>query len=492
MPRGKIGRPTELFIDGDWIEGSGKVEVINPATEEVLGLTSEGSAKQAEEAVLAARKAFDEGSWSRLTGCERGELLNRLADLFETHKDEIIEVLISEIGAVRAQAEMLHFNMPLGQLRWWAEQAEQFEYRELMRLADQRGEGRIGTPEVRKEPVGVVSAITPFNFPWSLGIWKLGPALAMGNTMVLKPSPYTPTSSLIHAQLLAEAGLPAGVFNVVTGGADVGETLTTHPGVDMVTFTGSDTIGRQVGAQATGHLKKVVLELGGKSPNIVFEGSKLDPIVSHQIFQFTAQAGQGCSLNTRLLVQRSIHDEMVERVCGALAHFKVGDPNDPTSMMGPLIREVQRQRVERYVREGLEAGAKVAFGGGRPPGLDRGYYVEPTVLTGVKNDMAVAQDEIFGPVLCVIPFDDKEDAIRIANASRYGLAASVWHPDPTEAYSVAARLRAGSIGVNGGGGGSPESPYGGWKDSGIGVENGKYGLHEYVRLKALSYPAGGA
>jgi aldehyde dehydrogenase (NAD+) len=489
-------RLSRLHIDGEWVDGSGKIEVLNPATEEVLGLAPEASAEQAEQAVHAARRAFDEGPWPRLSGRERSDILSAFADRIEAHRDEIVDLIVAETGCPRLIAGDLHFGMPLRQLRWWADQAATFQYTEPLPAVVQRGAdgrpGNVGQGMIRKEPVGVVSAITAFNFPWSLGIWKLGPALAMGNTMVVKPSPYTPYDSLLQAELLAESGLPAGVVNVVTGGAEVGHIITTHDAVDMVSFTGSDTVGRNVGAQASGNLKRLVLELGGKSANIVFSGSDLSKVLPLAIFHFTAQCGQGCSLNTRLLVQRDIHDELLGMICAGAQAVKVGDPEDPTTTLGPLIREVQRERVERYVEHGKSDGATIAFGGNRPVGLDRGYFFEPTVFKDVDNGMTIAQDEIFGPVLCVIPFEDEDNAIEIANDSRYGLAASVWHPDASAAIGVAEQIRAGSISVNGGGGGNDVSPYGGYKHSGVGVELGPYGLHEFVQLKNIGYPAMGA
>ena len=489
-------RLSKLFIGGSWVEGAGKSEVLNPATEEVLGIAPEASVEQAEEAILAARLAFDEGPWPRMSGRERSQILHRFADRVESRREEIVDLIVAESGCPRMMAGDLHFGMPLDQLRWWADQAAAFSYVEslppVVQAAANGRPGSVGQGIVRKEPVGVVSAITAFNFPWSLGIWKLGPALAMGNTMVVKPSPYTPYDSLLQAELLAEAGLPEGVMNVVTGGTDVGELITSHEGVDMVSFTGSDAVGRIVGGQASSQLKRVVLELGGKSANIVFSGCDLGRVLPLAVFHFTAQCGQGCSLNTRLLVQRDIHDELVGMICAAAGAVKIGDPEDPATTLGPLIREVQRDRVEGLVEQGKREGATLAFGGNRPADLDRGYFFEPTVFKDVDNSMTIAQDEIFGPVLCVIPFDDEDHAIQIANDSRYGLAASVWHPDASAAVGVAEQIRAGSISVNGGGGGNRLSPYGGYKHSGVGVELGPYGLHEFVQLKNIGFPVQGA
>jgi aldehyde dehydrogenase (NAD+) len=281
------------------------------------------------------------------------------------------------------------------------------------------------------------------------------------------------------------------VLNVVTGDVAASERLTTHPGVDMVSFTGSDAVGSAIMGQAAKGLKKVLLELGGKSPNIVFAGSDLDKFAFGAAYAFTIHAGQGCALPTRIVAERSVYDEVVEKVVGALGRIRVGDPTNPKTGMGPLIREAQRERVERYVATGTSEGARVACGGGRPEGLDRGYFFEPTLLADVDSSMTVAQDEIFGPVGVAIPFDDENDAVRIANDTRYGLAAGIWHPDPVRAFSVAQRVQAGTVTINGGGGGPHLwGPFGGYKHSGIGREFGDYGLLEYTQLKTVTWSAG--
>jgi aldehyde dehydrogenase (NAD+) len=337
----------------------------------------------------------------------------------------------------------------------------------------------------------VVAAITPFNFPTYLNLWKLGPALAMGNTVVLKPSPYTPLEALLLGEVVDEVGMPPGVVNVITGGEEVGHELSTNPAVDMVAFTGSDGVGKRIMAQASSTLKRLVLELGGKSPSIVFADADLDHVAATAVRGFTRHCGQGCGTPTRVLVQQESHDALVEKMVRALGSVRVGNPADSSVTMGPLIREAQRSRVERYVGLGREAGAEVAFGGGRPAGLDRGFFVDPTLFVGVDNSMAIAQDEIFGPVACVIPFRDEDDAIRIANDSRYGLCAWVWSGDSRRAYDVARRLRVGMVNVNGTMGLCVEhGTFGGYKQSGIGREMSDHGLHEYVELKTVYWPAG--
>jgi aldehyde dehydrogenase (NAD+) len=347
---------------------------------------------------------------------------------------------------------------------------------------------------VRKEPIGVVAAITPFNTPMMLNSWKIGPALALGNVVVLKPSPYTPFSALIMARCAAEAGIPDGVLNVVTGDQAAGERLTTHPLVGMVSFTGSEVTGRRVAGQAADSVKRVVLELGGKSANIIFGDVDLDDprVVGSVVAGFTIHAGQVCALNTRILVEDSISEELVKRIVDRLGAMKVGDPADPDVSMGPLIRETQRERVENYIKLGVAEGATLVAVGGRPPDLSRGYFVEPTLFSDVRNDMQIAQDEIFGPVGVVIPFQGTDEAIKLANASRYGLAGAVWSADTRRAFVVAQSLRTGTVDINGGSGRSVigPTPFGGYKHSGIGREHGEVGATEYLEYKTMTYPVG--
>ncbi|MGH7858490.1 MAG: aldehyde dehydrogenase family protein, partial [Candidatus Binatia bacterium] len=350
----------------------------------------------------------------------------------------------------------------------------------------------IGQGVVRREPAGVVSAITPFNYPFYTNLSKIAPALAAGCTVVLKPSPYTPLSALLVAEIAAEAELPPGVLNVVTGDVEVSRLLTSHPAVDVVSFTGSDAVGEEIMRQAAGGLKRVVLEMGGKSANVVFADANFDRVVPNAVLGFTRHGGQGCACLTRILVEKSRHDEMVERLKEALAGLRVGDPADPATDMGPLIREAQRTRVERYVTLGREEGARIAYGGGRPAELRRGFFVEPTLFVDVRSSMKIAQDEIFGPVGVVLPFRDEDEAVSIANDSRYGLSGAVWSADPRRAYGVACRIRTGMVIVNGGGGGTnPHGPFGGYKRSGIGREFGEAGLQEYLETKTIGWGVAG-
>lgn len=484
-------RTYRLFIGGEWVDGSGDEEdiVISPSTEEAIGSVPQATVSDVEEAVGAARHAFDEGPWPRMRPSDRSRVLVAFAEAVAARRSDLIELIIDEAGSARSVAESLQFDAPLSHAFWFAERAATFPYMEP--LPPIVAAGGIGQGMIVKEPAGVVAAVTAFNFPVYLNLWKLFPALAMGNTVVLKPSPYTPLEAFALAQIAEDAGLPPGTVNVVTGDVKAAEALTRHPGVDMVSFTGSDQVGQAIQAQAAQGLKKVLLELGGKSPSIVFEGADLEKAARSAAGSFIRHAGQGCGLTTRVLAERGVHDVLVERMKAVLARVTVGDPHDPSVVMGPLIRETQRARVERYVKSGLDQGARLAFGGGRPAGLDRGFYVEPALFVDVDNAMSMAQDEIFGPVSVVIPFEGEDQAVEIANDTRYGLAASIWHPDPVRALEVARRIRAGRVAINGGGPTmNPHGAWGGFKHSGLGRELGDYGLLEYVELKTIEWGAG--
>ncbi len=480
-----------LFIDGEWVDGSGEREmpVVNPATEEVIARVPQASLPDVDRAVAAARRAFDEGPWPAMPPRRRSDTLLRFVQAVADRRAELVDLIIAEAGAARPIAQALQFDTPLKYAFWFAERAASFPFEDP--LPAQAGPRGLGQGVILKEPIGVVAAITPFNFPLYLNLVKIAPALAAGCTVVLKPSPLTPLEALVLGDIANDAGLPPGVLNVVTGDVDASERLTTHPGVDMVSFTGSDAVGKKIMGQAAEGLKKVLLELGGKSPNIVFDGSDVAKFSASAAFGFTIHAGQGCALPTRILAERPVYDEVVARMADALANVKVGDPADAATGMGPLIRASQRERVERYVAAGTAEGARLACGGARPAGLERGFFYEPTLFADVDSSMTVAQEEIFGPVGVVIPFDGEDDAVRIANDTRYGLAASVWHPDPVRAFAIAKRIHAGTVSINGGGGGpNLWGPFGGYKQSGIGREFGDYGLLEYTQLKTVSWSAG--
>ncbi len=486
-----VVRAPRLYIGGAWKDatGDGTVAVVNPATEEVVAEVPQASSADVDRAVGAARRAFDEGPWPRMTPRERSDALGRFVQAVADRRPELVDLIITEAGAARPIAQALQFDTPLRYAAWFAERAASFPF--LDPLPPNAGPRGLGQGVILKEPIGVVAAITPFNFPLYLNLVKVVPALAVGNAVVLKPSPLTPLEALVLGEIADAAELPPGVLNVVTGDARESAHLTTHPGVDMVSFTGSDAVGKKIMGQAAEGLKKVLLELGGKSPNIVFAGADVEKFAASAAAGFTIHAGQGCALPTRILAERSVYDEVVDRMAAHLGKVTVGDPTDPKVSMGPLIRESQRERVERYVAEGTAQGARVAYGGTRPPGLTRGFFYLPTLFADVHSSMSIAQDEIFGPVGVAIAFDDEDEAIAIANDTRYGLAASIWHPDPARAFELARRVQAGTVSINGGGGGpNPWGPFGGYKQSGIGREFGDYGLLEYTQLKTVSWSAG--
>jgi acyl-CoA reductase-like NAD-dependent aldehyde dehydrogenase len=481
-----------LYIGGNWVPPSSDevVKPVNPATEEVLGIVPQGHAADAEKAIAAARSAFDEGQWPRLAVRERTDVLRRMSAVMRRRRQEFFDVDLAETGRAAGSVPVF-VDVPFDR---WDDLIDRvvpaFEFVEPMPPFITGG--KVGQGAVHREPFGVVSVITPFNAPLMLALAKLGPALAAGCTVVLKPSPYTPISAFLLAEVADEAGLPPGVLNVLPGNLDVGQQLTTHRDVDMVSFTGSDTVGRQILAQASGTLKKVVLELGGKSGNIICEDADLAKVAPHVLQNFTGNAGQGCGMLTRTIVHESVHDALVDRLLGLLPSVRVGNPADNGVTMGPLISSAQLERVEELIAAGLDEGARIAYGGKRPGHLSKGFYLEPTLMVDVRSSMQVAQREFFGPVGVVIPFRSDEEAVRIANDSDYGLAGSVWSADAARAYQIAQRIRTGSVAVNGGGGRlNPHGPFGGYKASGLGREWGRWGLEEFLQHKTISWPVAG-
>ncbi|MGE2728294.1 aldehyde dehydrogenase family protein [Mycolicibacterium vaccae] len=478
-----------LFIDGVWTDGVGDetLQVLNPATEETVAEVPQATPADVDAAVTAARRAFDEGPWPTMRPAERARILAAMADELDRRRAELVDLNVVEAGSTRMLADFLQVGTPIDHFRDMADRVlPQFPFEQPVPPIYGNG---IGQGVVVREAYGVAALITAFNFPFLLNLAKVGPALAAGCTAVLKSSPYTPLEALVLGEVAEAAGLPPGTLNIVTGDVAAGETLTRHPGVDIVSFTGSDTVGRKVYGQGAESIKKVVLELGGKSANILLDDADLDKAMEAVLGGFITHAGQGCALQTRILVHRSLHDDLVARIVGVLGFISVGDPADPATMVGPLIRAVQRERVEALIAAGVEEGAEIAYGGGRPAHLERGYFIEPTLFVGVDNKMRIAQEEFFGPVAVVIPFDDDDEAVRIANDSRYGLSGGVWSADPLRAAGVARRLRTGMVVINGGGGGlNPAAPFGGYKQSGIGREFGEYGLSEYLQHKTLQWP----
>jgi aldehyde dehydrogenase (NAD+) len=481
----------KLFIDGGWVdsENGESIDVINPATEDRIGAVAQATKGDVRRAITAARRAFDHGPWPRMSPRERSVVLIRMADILERRRAELVDLNIAEAGSVRALAEMLQVGIPIDHFRDTAERVlPSFAFEQPMPPSIGLG---LGQGVVLREPAGVAALISAYNFPLFLNLFKIAPTLAAGCTAVLKPAPTTPLEAFVLGEIADEAGLPAGVLNIVSGDIEAGEELTTNPMVDVVSFTGSDTVGRLVARQASDTFKRVVLELGGKSANIVCDDADAQKVLPHVLQNMLTHSGQGCALLTRTLVHRSRYDELVAMTAGALSYITVGDPADPATTMGPLISAAQREKVEALIAVGIDEGAEVAFGGGRPAGLDKGFYVEPTLLTGVTNDAVVAQREFFGPVGVIIPFDDDDDAIRMANDSPYGLAGAVWAHDPVRAYGLAKRIRSGHIAVNGGGGSlSPHGPFGGYKQSGLGREWGSYGLEEFLEYKTVHWPVG--
>jgi aldehyde dehydrogenase (NAD+) len=480
-------RREHLYIGGNWVSpvSTQTLEAINPATEDVIGVVPQANEADVVAAIAAARAAFDEGPWPRMTPRERSAVLLRMAEIMRRRQAEIVDLDIAEVGRARLMSESIFVDIPI---EHWEDMAGRIlpAYAFEQPMLPQVNAYGVGQGVVHREAYGVASIITPYNAPFFLAAFKLAPALAAGCTTILKPSPNTPLSAFLMAEIADEAGLPPGVLNVVTGPPAVSALLTSHPSVDVVSFTGSDGVGRQIMSQASDTLKKVILELGGKSANIVCDDADLAKVIPDVLMSITITCGQGCANLTRTLVHESLHDELVAGLKLALDQIKIGDPADPTVTMGPLISAAQRQRVEDLIKIGIEEGAQVVHGGGRPYGLDKGFFIEPTVFVDVDNTMAIAQREFFGPVNVVIPFRTDEEAIRLANQSDYGLSGGVWSGDPARAYRIASQLRTGMVSLNGGGPGlTPHAPFGGYKNSGIGREWGTWGLEEFLQHKAL-------
>jgi aldehyde dehydrogenase (NAD+) len=499
----------DLFIDGRWTsgEGSGVLDIIDPATEESIGQVPEASAADAVAAIAAARKAFDEGPWPFMTPKERGAILVAMAEVLERRGAELRELVVAETGSVGMITDFVQAGGSTAMFRSNAEKASS-ELQWLEMGAPTGGATSVAGSALIREPVGVVAAITPFNFPYMLNVVKVAPALAVGCTVVLKPHQWTPLDAFLIAQAAEEAGLPPGVLNVITGSADVGNELTGSPLVDMVTFTGSTATGRHIMANAAGTVKKVALELGGKSAQVILDDVSEDYVASIGFGAVLGHCGQGCVLQTRLVLPERFLDAYKDGVAAAAAGIKMGDTRDPATNLGPLIREQQRNRVEGYVASGLEQGAELVTGGKRPAHLEKGFFFEPTVFVG-RNDMRIAQEEIFGPVLTVVPYDGSdEEALRIANDSIYGLGGGVISASTAHAFNVARRVRAGLMSAQGVGGeptevgrGNGQGPgwgatptgigidgaFGGYKQSGLGREWGHHGLEEFTEVKSLSW-----
>jgi acyl-CoA reductase-like NAD-dependent aldehyde dehydrogenase len=483
-----------LFIDGAWSPPTdGAIEgVINPATEAVIGRAPVGSAEDCRRAIGAARRAFDAGVWPALPGSARAAALQRLTEACAARHDEIIELMRLEIGITRAQAEF-QYQLALVQVGKFIQLASNDTVKSLPILISPLPSGgkALGGAITARDPIGVVACITPYNSGFLLGLIKAVPALAAGNTVILKPSPFTPLQTMLIAELMADLDLPNGVFNIVTGGVEVGERLTSDPRVDMISFTGSDAVGAKVMAQAAPTLKKVHLELGGKSPLIIRRDADMEKAVMAGIFGFVFMAGQGCALTTRMLVDNRIRADFVASLAGATAHIKTGDPDLADTGMGPLIREAARARTDGFVQRAIADGATLVCGGKRPHGLEHGFFYEPTLFDNVANDSELGQREVFGPVGAIIGFDTDEQAVRLANQSDYGLSGGIISRDTGTAMEMALKLRTGQVNINLGPGGlHPDMPFGGYKRSGLGREWGEEGFLEYTELKSVGFPAG--
>ncbi|CDO07350.1 aldehyde dehydrogenase [Mycolicibacterium cosmeticum] len=479
-------RESRLFIDGKLVTASaGTFPTINPATEEVLGVAADADESDMSAAIGAARTAFDSTDWSTNTEL-RVRCLRQLREAMQSHVEELRELTIAEVGAPRMLTSGAQLEGPIDDLAFAADTAEDYAWRTDLGHATPQGIPTNRT--VAREAVGVVGAITPWNFPHQINLAKVGPALAAGNTLVLKPAPDTPWAAAVLGEIISEhTDFPPGVINIVTSDDHgVGALLSKDPRVDMVSFTGSTATGRSVMADAALTIKKVFLELGGKSAFLVLDDADLNGACAMAAFTVAMHAGQGCAITTRLVVPRAGYDQAVEAAAATLGGIKPGDPNSKRTVCGPVISARQRDRIQGYLDSAIAEGGRFACGGGRPADLDKGFFIEPTVIAGLDNSAKVAREEIFGPVLTVIAHDGDDDAVRIANDSPYGLSGTVFSGDDGRAQAVAARLRVGTVNVNGGVWYSADAPFGGYKQSGVGREMGVAGFEEYLETKLIA------
>lgn len=484
------GEP-RLLIDGRLVEAAagGTFENVDPSTEEVLGVCADGTAADMDRAIAAARRAFDQTDWAE-DHEGRSRCLGQLHRALEAHREELRAVSVAEVGSPLALTYANQVDLPIEDLTHWVDAPVTYPYERW--LPERAVFGQPNRRLERHEPVGVVGAITPWNFPLNLNLAKLGPALAAGNTVVLKPAPDTPWSATVLGRIIAEeTDIPPGVVNVVASSDHlVGEVLTTDPRVDMVTFTGSTATGRRIMAKGAETVKKVFLELGGKSANIVLDDAPdLAAAIGLSAIGVCTHAGQGCAITTRLLLPRSRYEEGLAVAEQMMATVAYGDPWDASNLQGPLISARQRDRVLGYIQAGRDDGARLVLGGGVPAHLPRGFFVEPTLFAEVDPKARIAQEEIFGPVLAVIAYEDDDDAVRIANDSIYGLSGAVTSASEERALAVARRVRTGTLMVNGGFWNSPDVPFGGYRQSGVGRENGREGFEEYLEVKVMALPA---
>jgi acyl-CoA reductase-like NAD-dependent aldehyde dehydrogenase len=473
----------KLFIGGQWVAPSSRdtIDVHNAGTGEVMGRVPAGTEKDIDASVAAARAALD--SWSRTSVDKRAECLQKISDGLKARADELAKLIAQEVGMPIKLSGRIQAGLPIANFANYAKLVPGFQF-----------ETRVGNSLITREPVGVVGAITPWNYPLHQIALKVAPALAAGCTVVLKPSEVAPFNAFVLAEVIEAAGLPKGVFNLVTGyGPVVGEALAKHPQVDMISFTGSTRAGKRISEVGAQTVKRIALELGGKSPSVILEDADLPAAVKGTVNGCFLNSGQTCTALTRMLVPQSKYEEAAKLAVEAARSFTLGDPLAEGTRLGPLSSQVQLERVRGYIRKGMEEGAELLTGGpDRPAGMEEkmrgGYFVEPTVFGKVKNSMVIAQEEIFGPVLAIIPYQDEEEAVKIANDTPYGLAGAVWSKDDARAQAVARRIRAGQVEVNGGAF-NLAAPFGGFKQSGLGREAGVYGLEEFLELKSLQLKA---
>jgi acyl-CoA reductase-like NAD-dependent aldehyde dehydrogenase len=466
----------KIYVAGRWVspqEAAEPIAVYNSTTEEVMGHVPQGSAADVDVAVAAARRALP--GWSASSREVRAEVLRSISAGLKARSDEIVEIVCQEVGMPKEAARMLQVGLPRASFSNAAKIVSSYEF-----------EYDVGSSLIIREPVGVVGAITPWNYPLHQLALKAAPALAAGNTLVVKPSEVAPVSTFVLTEIIAGSGLPPGAFNLVTGyGVPVGEAIAGHPGIDMVSFTGSTTAGKRVAELASGTVKRVALELGGKSANIILDDADFEEAVSGGLTRLLRNSGQTCTALSRMLVPRHRLSEVEELALLAMKGYTLGDPLQDGTTLGPLVSERQRERVRNYIRRGIAEGARLITGGAEPPeSLSRGYFVQPTIFSDVTNDMTIARDEIFGPVLSIIAYDDEDEAVAIANDSPYGLSGAVYSGSQEHAEAVARRIRAGQVEINGGAF-NVWAPFGGYKQSGLGREGGRFGFEEYLEVKSL-------
>ena len=473
----------EMFIDGEGVDTNEVFEIVSPATEATVATVARGSVEHADRAVEAARRAHETGVWRKKSPQERATVIKAMAARMRERLDEFARLEALENGAPIRQAMAFHIGYSIAHLDYFGELAQRYPFEQA---GPQLVSPTLADGTIRHEPLGVCAGIVPWNFPLLLAIWKLGPALAAGNTCVIKPDEKTPLTLLELARIGEECGLPPGVLNIVIGaGTEVGARLAAHPDVRKIAFTGSTEVGREIMRLASRNVKRITLELGGKGPNIVLDDADIPTAVDGALFACFMYSGQACESGTRLLLPDSLHDQFVGRMIERARTIKVGDPLDAATDLGPVVSRKQQERIMGYIELGQKEGATLAFGGSVPrgPRFEKGYWIEPTIFTNVRNDMRIAQEEIFGPVISVIRYSDVDEAVRIANDTEYGLSAGVWSTDTARALGVANQLEAGTVWINDWHMVSGAYPFGGYKQSGVGRELGPHALDEYTEAK---------